>query len=339
MKEKYSGLPTYDREAFFSRIQEMPKEYQYKIVHHPLESKAYYMEGTSPFTSTVNSMERLMGKEESTHRILFSIDKHYVNVALHNHDYYELIFVYSGQIETKIDDEVVQLQAGDICILNKKAYHSVRSEGLSNISFNAIITDSIRQELLMVMPDDHPFKDFYSGNIHKKNYIHFQTHKFEKVSSIVKRMMEEYTLDKMGSEMNVLGLFYQLGTELLRIYPITQGIFIDPGKEDLSIHRIIKYMQQNYQHATIKNVSTYFHFNPNYLSRLVKKETGKNFSSILQEIKLDKAKILLEYTEKSIEEIAFEIGYSSISHFYKIFKKHEGITPIEYKQSKQNQEL
>lgn len=320
----------YNRDMFFDYMKHVEKNFDHKLVYHPMEEKPYYLIGTSPFTSTVKSMEDLM-KVDHRKELMISIEKNFVNIALHNHDYYELMFVYSGVIETKIDEEVIRLKAGDICILNKKAYHSIRTDEGVNISFSAIMSDDLRTELLRYLPEEHPYTQFLNEASVKKNYLFYETHKYERIADIGRRMMEEKTLNRMGVNSQLIGLLYQLNTELLRIYPLL-GVENIKGQDELSIHRLIRFMEQNYKDVSVSSISDYFHFNPNYLSRMIKKETGKNFSQILKEIRLDKAKILLEYTNKSIEEIAYDIGYSSLSHFYKIFREVEGVTPMEYKQ-------
>lgn len=70
---------------------------------------------------------------------------------------------------------------------------------------------------------------------------------------------------------------------------------------------------------------------PSYLSGLVKKETGQKFIDIVTGTKVENAKKLLKEPRYSIEDIGRIIGYQNYISFYKAFKKHEGISPKEYR--------
>lgn len=67
--------------------------------------------------------------------------------------------------------------------------------------------------------------------------------------------------------------------------------------------------------------------NKSYLSRLFKLETGETFSEYLMRRRVEKAKRLLQFSEKTIDEITEAIGLENANHFYRIFKKVTGTTP------------
>ncbi len=66
---------------------------------------------------------------------------------------------------------------------------------------------------------------------------------------------------------------------------------------------------------------------PNYLSDLLKKETGKSAKSHIDDILVDKAKYRLLNSSKSISEIAYGLGFEYSQHFSKLFKVKTGISP------------
>ncbi|OXM87435.1 response regulator transcription factor [Paenibacillus rigui] len=74
-----------------------------------------------------------------------------------------------------------------------------------------------------------------------------------------------------------------------------------------------------------------YHMHPDYLSRLIKKETGKNFSDLLTEYRIEKAKELLERTNYKYFEISTLVGYEDYRYFSQVFKRSVGMTPGEYK--------
>lgn len=73
------------------------------------------------------------------------------------------------------------------------------------------------------------------------------------------------------------------------------------------------------------------HFNPAYLSRLFKQETGCNLSAYITETRLKKAKELLEGSKYRINEIALNLGFLSVPYFTRVFKKAMNISPQEYR--------
>ena len=68
------------------------------------------------------------------------------------------------------------------------------------------------------------------------------------------------------------------------------------------------------------------------LSTNFKNETGINISDYITQIKIDEAKRLLRYSDKTFVAIATYLGFSSPSHFSKVFKEKTGTTPFEYRQ-------
>ncbi len=98
------------------------------------------------------------------------------------------------------------------------------------------------------------------------------------------------------------------------------------------IRKAKEYMKDNFKHPiTLEEISKMVGFNPTYFSSLFKKETGMNFLEYLIDIRIEKAKELLKETDKSVSSIAFEVGYSDLKHFSKLFKKLTGLKPSEYR--------
>ena len=82
---------------------------------------------------------------------------------------------------------------------------------------------------------------------------------------------------------------------------------------------------------TIREVAEYLRLSESYLSRLFKKEMGISFSQYILNQKIDKAKNLLRFSEYSIGEITYYLGFSNESHFIQTFQKRVGETPNRYR--------
>ncbi|MDD2972779.1 MAG: response regulator [Lachnospiraceae bacterium] len=85
------------------------------------------------------------------------------------------------------------------------------------------------------------------------------------------------------------------------------------------------------QSISLEYVSTMVGFNPAYFSTLFKRETGKNFTEYIVEVRMQNAKQLLTQTNMDIVSVANEVGYTDIKYFSKIFKKATGVNPSEYR--------
>lgn len=81
--------------------------------------------------------------------------------------------------------------------------------------------------------------------------------------------------------------------------------------------------------------STYY-INQSYLSTLFQQETGVNYSQYLTNIRLTKAKELLETTSYSTGKIAELVGYNDRNYFASVFSKKTGMTPMQYRASKRS---
>src|SRR5690606_21364564 len=73
------------------------------------------------------------------------------------------------------------------------------------------------------------------------------------------------------------------------------------------------------------------HLTPKYFSTIIKKVSGKTAGAWINEMLLLESKVLLQNKDKSIAQIAYDLNFSDPSHFGKFFKKHIGISPLEYR--------
>ena len=104
--------------------------------------------------------------------------------------------------------------------------------------------------------------------------------------------------------------------------------------ESFIVSEIKNYIEKNiYCGFTREDVALALHFNPDYLSRVFKKETGKILSDYITFCRIKAAKKLLEDTGDKIGDIADRLGYSQFSHFAKVFRSITGMSPQEYRKS------
>lgn len=98
------------------------------------------------------------------------------------------------------------------------------------------------------------------------------------------------------------------------------------------IDRAKEYIMTHYQKdISLDDVSREVDISPYYFSKLFKEATGDNFIEYLTNLRIEKAKELLDNTDLSMKEICVRVGYANPNYFSRIFKKNVGVTPTEYK--------
>lgn len=85
------------------------------------------------------------------------------------------------------------------------------------------------------------------------------------------------------------------------------------------------------ENITLNMLADQFYLHPNYLSRLFKEKTGRNFVEYMTEVRMEKVKELLEDPEKKVSDISMMAGYDNPRYFSKVFKQFTGKTPSEYR--------
>lgn len=84
---------------------------------------------------------------------------------------------------------------------------------------------------------------------------------------------------------------------------------------------------------SLQDVAEYFNYNKNYLSQKYKQHFGLSVNQQIIHYRLTHAKSLLTTTNKTIQEIAFEVGYEDEKYFMRLFKEREKTTPTKYRQT------
>lgn len=90
---------------------------------------------------------------------------------------------------------------------------------------------------------------------------------------------------------------------------------------------------QRYSRITHESIADHAGISPNYLSVIFKKETGVPVNEYIQQIKIEEAKNMIQFSNTPLSEIGSLLSFSDQSYFTKIFKKHTGLTPKQFQQT------
>lgn len=103
-------------------------------------------------------------------------------------------------------------------------------------------------------------------------------------------------------------------------------------KERLLIRRVKELVNEFLdQDISLQFLAERVYLHPKYVSEIFKRETGRNLSDYVTELRMDKAKKLLKETTLKIAEISAMCGYANHKYFASLFKHHTGKTPKEFR--------
>lgn len=255
---------------------------------------------------------------------------------MHRHNYFEMMYVYRGGCVNKMPEHTLYLHEGDIMLLNPNVLHCPHVEHEEDILMNFCISNNlIQHNIIPMLRDNQIFMNFFVDFLYRspdaKRFLYFSQN-----SSNVRWLCEEMCLEYYQKnhfytsvlESSLTTLFALLAREFQNTHRLPE---VKP--KNGQIYDILTYIEQNCTEVTLESLSQKFQYAPSYLSRLIKKNTGKSFSEIVHAQKMARVVQYLGATGLPITEVANLAGFSDIMHFNKTFKAEFGQTPTEYRRS------
>ena len=126
--------------------------------------------------------------------------------------------------------------------------------------------------------------------------------------------------------------FGQFSTETTAENPEDDNEILENPASSFIVNNALKYIKDNYREKLkLVDVADHIYVSQWHLSKLLNKHTGKNFSEILNGIRIEKAKELLKDPAYRIVDIAEAVGFLDLAHFSRVFKKTCGISANDYR--------
>ena len=251
----------------------------------------------------------------------------------HNHEFFEMFYLYSGGCTCCLEDREIELKPGSIWILNTKLPHSIVLHNNQTNLINILVRSStFSHNLMELLKPDNCFYHFFVNDVFGEeksaDYMSFQLEPNSMAEIYLSQILKEYLFQKKSSQSVMMYLFCCLLVELSRLY---ERQIKTKTEEKLSLCDILGYMKENYTTVTLQDVANHFHYSSHYISELLLQYTGKRFLKIRNEMCLKKAKEMLANTDLPIDHIAMTVGYEYRSSFDATFKKEFHITPKQYR--------
>lgn len=244
-----------------------------------------------------------------------------INRTIRHH---ELILITGGKGHIVIENKTYQFKAGALLYICPNIQYSLESDGEDHLScftvhfsyatvgFKGDKWDITRATNMLPLDCVQILKDYYQ------------------INNIFKNLIENWFAKLPGYEFITRNLLSQL---LIEIYHNIKNNNQNYSTS-LKVEKIIEYMRSNVDtRVTIADLAELVQLSPAYLSGIFKETTGYSVIKFFNKIKVDKAKELIIEGDKKVKEVAQILGFTDEFYFSRIFKKIEGISPLEFYRS------
>lgn len=263
------------------------------------------------------------------------ISKHnrYADYPIHSHDFLEINYMLVGNCTQIVNGKKIILNTNDLLFLDIGCSHSIKKLKGNDILINILFRNkNISINWLNNLKKSKSL--LYSfllnssyGKENKQKFIFFKNNKKTQINSIIDNLIAEY-LDKKPFYNEMITSYLKiLLTELVRNYDLRSEIKLTQNQKHVTT--ILKDIESSYATITLTSEAKKLNYNKNYLSNILKKETGKSFKELVIQQKLSNAFFLINSTSLSIQEIIENIGMSNKTFFYKKYKSVYGELPTD----------
>lgn len=259
----------------------------------------------------------------------------YLPAFLHNHEFFEIVYVKQGSCFNYINGETVSLKAGDFCFHAPGTIHAIWAFSDEDIIYNIVIRQStFAQYFLGLFSEADILSQFFAHVIYHSDefpYLIFHTGNDKELVSIIEKAEMVYSNDERFKKQLLNALLAEFFAMLLRDHEKDVYVPTASKQTDDNLVFILHYMEEHFATVSLKELSNFFGYSERQLQRIIKKATGKTFMENIQLHRIKRAENLLQKSDLPVEQIALEVGYSSTNNFRKIFYKITGHMPNEYR--------
>lgn len=278
--------------------------------------------------NTINAAKLLAAGK----RITVRANTRFIDFPEHTHDYVEMVYMLSGSTVHVVQGKELVLRQGELLMLGQQVTHSVKRAGKDDVGVNFIVLPDFFDTTLTALGQEQtPLRRFLvsclCGGI-GAGYLHFSVAGVRPVENLIENLlltlMEVTPNRRKTSELTMALLFLQLMGHT--------GTLQSSTPEDTAVFQVLQYVETEYVRASFSFLCEQLHYDPSWLSRKIKKETGRTFTELVREKRLSQAAFLLRSTDARVSDVALAVGYENISFFHRIFFDAYGMNPKAFRE-------
>lgn len=256
----------------------------------------------------------------------------------HSHEFYEVNFVASGVLHQNISGKFFSLGQGELLIMAPGVFHAcmpLTNSRCFNLLFKKEFIKRLADDFKQYDPNNFltslTEKSIYTvispGNL--KDELTGLVLELHKLSSKLIHHVDLY--ENLTFENTATNLLLYLTKFPRHEYNHETGHTIQ--RQSVSPDEIVEYINNNFDKITLSDTALHFGYSPCQLHRIIKKHAGVSFSELILGIRMQRARHYLLNTHLPVRNIAYLLGLDSAEHFSRMFKKHRGMSPKEYRNS------
>lgn len=308
-----------------NRLRAITEEEQAILDGRDTIDRTLYMHGQG---NTINSNKLLASGK------LITIRPHtrFIHFPEHTHDYVEVVYMCTGETTHIVNGRPIHLKQGNLLFLSQNATHEVYRAEENDVAVNFIVLpDFFATSLSVIGEEETPLRKFLvdclCGQDTGPGFLLFDVSEVVPIQNLVENLLwtliQETPNKRKMCQMTMTLLFLQL-------LGCTDMLLTD-DQEDAAVFLVLRYVETNYREGSFAGIAEQLHYNPSWLSREVKRKTGKTYTQLVQEKRLAQAAFLLKNTKRTVAEISAAVGYENISYFHRIFSTCYGKSPKHYR--------
>ncbi|QEH42426.1 AraC family transcriptional regulator [Chitinophaga sp. XS-30] len=252
-------------------------------------------------------------------------------------NFFSFLFVKEGKGQYRIDEHSFEVEPHSIYFTNPSNYRTFSWREIQDIVLITFDETFLKKYIGEDVYTDFPFllSEVVRPKVVTDNF-------FLETDSINRQILKEYRKNT-PSRYKIIGhllavLLFKIKEHIWTDYnPIYEG-----NRSSQIVISFKRLLEQHYRDLNSGKIDMAFrvqdyanaqNLHPNYLSSVIKSKTGKNIMAWIAEKTLTEAKSLLQNASIPVKEITYKLGFTETAHFSNFFKKHEGISPIQYRKS------
>ena len=258
----------------------------------------------------------------------------FVHFPKHTHNYIEVIYMCAGSTHHVIDGEDVILKEGELLFLNQKAQQEIYPAAEDDIAVNFIILPEFFDYGLQLMGEDkNLLKDFVieclKGDSQSSGYLHFKVADILPIQNLVENLI--WTIwNKQSNRRSIHQV--TMGLLFLQLLNHIERMETNSGNSGQKLMLdVLGYIEEHYRDGELNRLAELLNYDVYWLSKEIKKLTGRNYIELVQEKRLNQAAYLLDNTNMSVMNVGLNVGYDNLSYFHRIFQKRFGMSPRRYR--------